>query len=259
MKLRFLGTGGGRYVTGEQKRRTAGMIMTTEETRIHVDPGPGALVYTHQEMDNPIETEAVIVSHGHLDHSNDAEAIVEMMTETGNKPGAIFASESVLRGHGDIEKQVSDYHQDLCVDIKQLEDGLELEYNELEIRSQQMFHSDPKTQGFILSDDEHEVGFWTDTQYSDELTDFYSDCDVMVIYCTMPRDKSVASHTSLSDVPDIVERIDPKTAIITHFGHSFLNSDMEEQKQWLKDEADCKIIFAEDGMVFPGNRSLASF
>ncbi|MFB6216464.1 MAG: MBL fold metallo-hydrolase, partial [Candidatus Aenigmatarchaeota archaeon] len=81
MKLKFLGTGGGRYVTGEQRRRTAGIVVQTEETQIHIDPGPGALVYAHEELDEPLDTDAVIVSHAHLDHSNDAEAMIEVMAE----------------------------------------------------------------------------------------------------------------------------------------------------------------------------------
>lgn len=259
MKLKFLGTGGGRYVTGEQRRRTAGILVTTDETRLHIDPGPGALVYNHMETDEPLKTDAVLVSHAHLDHANDAEAIIEMIAEAGNKPGAVFANETCFKGHGDIEKRISDYHKDLCMKAETLENSSEFEYNDLEIKSQQMFHSDPKTQGFILSNEERTVGFWTDTEYSKELTEFYSKCDTMVIYCTMPKSKSIASHTSLSEVPDIIENIQPKTAIITHFGYSFLDSNMEEQEEWLKEEVDCKIIFAEDSMEYPGNRSLASF
>ena len=48
--------------------------MKSEDAQIHIDPGPGAIVNTHQEVDEPSETNAVIVSHAHLDHSNDAEA-----------------------------------------------------------------------------------------------------------------------------------------------------------------------------------------
>ena len=259
MKLKFLGTGGGRYVTSLQDRRTAGIIVETEETQIHVDPGPGALVYNHEETDNPLGTEAVLVSHAHLDHSNDAKPIIEMMTEGASKPGAVFANETSLHGYGDIEKVISDYHQDLCVKVEQLEQGTETQFKDLKIESQQMFHGDPKTIGFILEDDEHRIGFWTDSEFSEELLDFYEDCDIMVIYATMPKEKSIPSHTSISEVPEILEAVEPTTGIITHFGKSMMNSGVEEQEKWLEEQTDCKTIFAEDNMVFPGNRSLMSF
>jgi len=259
MKLKFLGTGGGRYVTAEQRRKTAGIIVKTEETQVHVDPGPGALVYNHKEVEEPENTEAIIVSHAHLDHSSDAEPLIEMMTEAYKQPGTIFANESCLKGYSDIEKAISSYHQNLCGKVNQLEEDKEFKFKDLKIKSQQMFHSDPKTQGFVLETDEKKIGFWTDTEYSEELLEFYKECDTMVIYCTRPKGKSLRNHTSVTDIPDIVEAVDPGTTIITHFGYAFLESDIEEQKSWLKEECATKIIFAEDGMEFPGNRSLGDF
>lgn len=259
MKLKFLGTGGGRYVTAEQRRRTAGIIVETEETQIHIDPGPGALVYTHERLDSPEDTEAVLVSHAHPDHSNDAESVIEMTTEAYKHPGAVFANESCLSGYSDIEKTISNYHQGLCKTVKQLDEGSKFEFKDLTIESQQMFHSDPKTQGFTLETEEKKIGFWTDTEFSEELLEFYTGCDTMVIYCTRPKGKDIADHTSVGDIPDILEAVQPGTAIITHFGYAFLDSDIEEQKKWLKDRCEAKIIFAEDGMTFPGNRTLGDF
>lgn len=258
MKLKFLGTGGGRYVTGMQRRRTAGIILETDETKIHVDPGPGGLVYANQEED-PEETEAVVVSHAHPDHANDAEAIIEMMTEAYDNAGAVFANKSCMEGHGDIEKVISEYHKGLCLDVEQLEEGGSYEFEDLEIESQEMFHGDPHTQGLKFSTEEKTVGFWTDTEFSEELLPFYEDCDTLVIYCTRPRGRSIKGHTSISDVPDILEASNATTAIVTHFGYAMLDNDMGEEKQWLKDQVDAKIVFAEDGMQFPGDAKLSRF
>ena len=259
MKLKFLGTGGGRYTTAEQRRKTAGIVASTDETQIHIDPGPGALVYNHRELANPEDTEAVIVSHAHPDHSNDAQPVIEMITEGYKHPGAVFANESCLSGYSDIEKTISSYHQNLCGKVKQLEEDSEFEFKDLKIRSQQMFHSDPKTQGFTLKTDQKKIGFWTDTEFSEELLEFYQDCDTLVVYCTRPKGEGIRNHTSVSDIPEIIKDIEPGTVIVTHFGYKFLESDLEEQKSWLKEECKSKIIFAEDGMEFPGNRSLGDF
>jgi ribonuclease BN (tRNA processing enzyme) len=258
MKLKFLGTGGGRYVTGMQKRRTAGIIIETDETKVHVDPGPGALVYANQEQD-PEETEAVIVSHAHPDHSNDAEALIEMMTEAYDNPGAVFANKTALEGYGDIEKVISEYHKNLCLDVEKLQEETTNEFEDLTIESQEMFHGDPHTQGLKFSTEEKTIGFWTDTEFSEELLPFYEDCDIMVIYCTRPRGKSIKGHTDISDVPEIMENTEASTAIITHFGYSILDSGLEEEKEWLKEEIDGKVIFADDGMQFPGDTKLSRF
>lgn len=259
MKLTFLGTGGGRFVTGEQKRRTAGIIVETEETQLHIDPGPGALVYTQQDLNKPEDTEALIVSHGHLDHHNDAEPIIEMITQTYENSAALFANETVLSGYSDLEKAVSTYHQNMCSRLEVLEEGTSYEFKDLKIKSQSMFHSDPKTQGFILDNNEKKIGFWTDTEFSEELLPFYNKCNTMIIYCPRPKDEKYRTHTYLNDIPKITENINPETVIVTHFGFKFLETDLEKQKEWLKQKVDCKVIFANDGMTFPGNRTLDSF
>lgn len=257
MKLKFLGTGGGRFVTGSQRRRTGGILLRTESTQIHIDPGPGALVQAQQNK--PERTEAVIVSHAHLDHSNDSEPIIELMAYIHEKPGALFANQTCLEGYSDLEKAISSYHQNLCKTVEKLEEGFSSEFKDLEIRSQEMFHSDPKTQGFVIETDEKSVGFWTDTEFSEELLDFYSECDIMVVYCNRPKGETLEGHTSLDEVPDILDNTMASTVIITEFGFKFLDQNVEEQKNWLEEKIDAKVIFAEDGMEFPGNRSLGDF
>jgi ribonuclease BN (tRNA processing enzyme) len=258
MELKFLGTGGGRFVTGMQRRKTGGIILKTEETQVHIDPGPGALVETHENAD-PEETEALVVSHAHLDHANDAEAIIEMMVEAYDQAGHVYTNETSLEGYSDLEKKISNYHSNLCGDVNILEEGSEHEFKDLEIESQQMFHSDPKTAGFTISSGEKKIGFWTDTEFSKELVDLYEGCDTVVVYCSRPREAPIESHTSLDDIPDMMDEISPSTVIVTHFGYKFLEQDLEAQEKWLDEDIDAKVVFAEDGMKFPGNRSLNAF
>jgi hypothetical protein len=258
MKMKFLGTCGGRYAMGQQKRQSGGIILESDETQIHIDPGPGALVQAH-EQEVAKDTEAVLVSHGHVDHSNDAEALTEMMVEAYNHAGFLMASESVLSGFGDIEKRVSDYHQDLCGEVKKLGEGVEAEFKGLEIRTQEMFHSDPKTVGFTVDNGDKKFGFWTDTEYSDELVDFYEGCDTLVVYCSRPKNEGTRSHTSLDDIPEITEKLDVSKVVVTHFGFKFLESDLEAQKNWLEEQVDPGVVFADDGMDYPGNRKLDAF
>ena len=259
MELRFLGTGGGRYVTGMQKRKTGGIVLKTEETQIHVDPGPGALVNSHEMLDAPEETEAVLLTHAHLDHFNDASAIIEMSVEAYNNAGKLLANRTALEGFADVEKAISDYHQGLCGSVETMKEGSTHEIKDVEIECQEMFHSDPKTVGFTADDGEKKIGFWTDTEFSEELVDFYSDCDILVIFCSRPEGAATSSHTAVDEVPDILEASEADTVILTHFGFKLLDEGVEKQKEWLEERIDQKIIMAEDGMTFPGNRTLDAF
>lgn len=257
MKLHFLGTAGGRYATAKQTRKTAGIILESKETSLYIDPGPGSLVHCQNHNTNKIE--GVIVTHSHPDHYTDAESIIELISIIHENPCKLMAPETVLNGYSDLEQSISNYHQRMCTEKINLTTNEETELNNLEIKSQEMFHSEPKTRGLKISDNEKTFGFWTDSSYSNELTDFYKDCDTLIVNCNMPKDGNPRGHISLSDVPKILENSNASTVIITHFGERFLQSDLNKQENWLKNQVDQKVIFAKDNMTFPGDRKLSSF
>lgn len=263
MELRFLGTGGGRYATARQTRQTGGIVITSKETQIHVDPGPGAIVYSNKELDSPENTEAVLITHAHHDHYSDAEAIIEQITQINQKPGTILANHTVLNGIKDMEKQITEYHQDLCQNIHNLNEDEKIKFKDLEIETTALDHNDPNTIGFKVGDGDVKIGFWIDTCYKKNLTKFYEDCKILVINCLLSRKMSSKKHTSISDIPSLIEETRPETAILTHFGSYLLEDNkLEENKEWLKEECkdkDTQIIFAKDNMKYPGNIKLSSF
>src|SRR4030042_3928634 len=79
IEIIVLGTGGGRFATITQKRRTAGIRSIGEDLNLHLDPGPGALVYSISGGLNPQQLNAIFVSHCHPYHYTDAEVLVEAM------------------------------------------------------------------------------------------------------------------------------------------------------------------------------------
>jgi ribonuclease BN (tRNA processing enzyme) len=256
MKLHFLGTGGGRFVTASQKRKTAGTLLETSEGKILIDPGPGSL----REIQNYDTSDLIglIVTHGHIDHYNDTEAVIEHITELKHNHCTLMGSESVLNGYGDIGKCVSDYHQGLCNSVVNLseKDG---EIGNLEVEAQEMDHADPKTVGLKVTEENDSIGFWIDSNFSEKLTGFYDDCDTFIVNCVFSRNSNSRNHTTVSDVPNILENSEASTVILKHFGKSMLEADMDEEEAWLKEQVDQKVIFAEDGMSYPGDRSLSSF
>lgn len=256
MKLHFLGTGGGHKTMAEQLRKTAGTIIEGDEDSIYLDPGPGSLVHCQDYKTEKIE--GLIISHGHLDHYGDAEALIEKISLIEENPCKLMAPESVLNGYGEMENSISKYHQKMCTDVINLSEK-DANVSDIEIESQEMFHSDPKCRGLKISDSDQKIGFWTDTSYSEELTDFYTDCDIIVINCFFPRNSTTKKHTQVEDVPKILDNLEASTAIITHFGKKFLEANMEEEKAWIEKRVEQKVIFAEDGMTFPGDRRLSSF
>jgi len=89
MELVFLGTGGGRINLIKQTRGTGGFRINSNSANIHVDPGPGALVHSVREKQDPLSLDCVLVTHNHIDHSTDAMALIEGMTHYGQKKRGI--------------------------------------------------------------------------------------------------------------------------------------------------------------------------
>src|SRR5665213_3657417 len=81
VRLRFLGTGGARWVVAKQIRSSGGFWLQADGTNIHVDPGPGALVRALTQ----------------LDHAGDINAMIEAMCQGGWRPrGALCAPRDAL-------------------------------------------------------------------------------------------------------------------------------------------------------------------
>ena len=55
--IKFLGTGGARFVASRQIRATGGLWLHYKDTDLYIDPGPGALVKLHASKDkfDPIQ------------------------------------------------------------------------------------------------------------------------------------------------------------------------------------------------------------
>src|SRR5580704_13046236 len=114
----FLGTGGARFVVARQIRASGGMWMRFGETQIHVDPGPGALVraLSHVPPCNPRELDGIVLSHKHLDHAGDVNAVIEAMTVGGfRKRGTVLAPRDAFEGEGTVFPYAQQFPERLIV------------------------------------------------------------------------------------------------------------------------------------------------
>ena len=95
----FLGTGGARVLVFKQLLASGGLWLDFEGTRLSFDPGPGALVQATQRKLYPTQLDGIILSHRHLDHASDVNAMIEGMTTGGLEPkGTVFAPRDGPRG-----------------------------------------------------------------------------------------------------------------------------------------------------------------
>ncbi len=254
-KLTFIGTGGGRFATIFQKRATGGMYVADRGILIHVDPGPGALVKMYDLGLDPTQTDAILVSHCHPDHYNDAEILTEAMTMGGKyKRGVVIGSESVIKGKGDY-RPMSKYHQSLAREVKTAHPGDEFTLKEwYRVEITPAHHSDPTTVGFKMHLNNGIISYISDTEFFDGLIEAHKGARVLVVCMTRPLEGKIPFHMSTEDAAELIEGVKPEFAILTHLGMKVI-PDATEQATWITEKTGIPTIAAKDGMrIYAGDK-----
>ncbi len=248
MELVFLGTGGGRWTTITQRLKTGGFRLNCTK-KIHIDPGPGALINSYEFGNSPLNTDGIIVTHCHPDHYNDAEIMIEAMTRgMTKKRGFLMASESVLYGKRELGPCISDYHKKL-VECKVLAPRDKVHVDDIEIEALETKHSDPTTVGIKFSLNSRVITYTSDTEFFEGLVEQYENSDVIIFNVLRPKNERIPWHLCTNDVIEILNKIKskPELAILNHFGMKMVGVQEDEARR-VSRETGVKTIAAKDGM-----------
>lgn len=249
-KVVFLGTGGGRHTTMFQARSTGGFILHSHGSRIHVDPGPGALTNMCAISYDLQTTDAVIVSHCHPDHYSDAEVVIEGMTKGGwVKRGELYGSVSVMEGHENLGPVFSKYHFGLPEKHFTFRPGDVFDIASVKTEIMRADHSDPTNVGFRFHTENGIVSYVSDTAYSDEIADQYIGSRVLFLPVTTPEDKRIKWHLCTEDAEKFINRVKPELAIFIHLGIVMIQHDPAKQAAGVQERTGVKTVAGEDLMT----------
>ncbi|HDS59787.1 MAG TPA: MBL fold metallo-hydrolase [Thermoplasmatales archaeon] len=253
-KLTFIGTGGGRFATILQKRSTGGIYIADRGILIHLDPGPGALVRMIGVGLDPTQTDAILVSHCHPDHYNDAEILMEAMTMGGkHRRGVVVGSHSVLNGSTDYSP-LSNYHLSLVREAKAVRPGDEFTLKEwYKVKATPTRHSDETGVGFKLHLNNGIISYTGDTEYFEGLARPHQGARILVVCMTRPRGMRIPFHLSAEDAVQLIQEVQPEFAILTHLGMKAIPL-AAEQATWITEQTGVTTIAAKDSMrIYAGD------
>jgi phosphoribosyl 1,2-cyclic phosphodiesterase len=246
----FLGTGGGRFTTVTQKRRTAGIRIIGEKLNLHLDPGPGALVYSISEGLDPQKINAVFVSHCHPDHYTDAEVLIEAMTRgMTKKRGVLAASKSVLSGSSVCEPSISKYHQQMPEQVVEAVPNLRFQVAELTVSVAEARHTDPDAVGFRFETKEFgDFAYTSDTEYFEGVGKHYEGVRLLMLCVMRPAGKPWKGHMTTNDAIKIVEEARPEKAVLTHLGMQMIFQGPAKEAKLIEEKTGVPTVAAIDGM-----------
>jgi ribonuclease BN (tRNA processing enzyme) len=247
--IKFLGTAGARFVVARQLRSSAGVFLSLRGSNIILDPGPGTLVRcaSSRPSIDPGKLDCIILTHLHIDHSNDVNILVDAMTDGGmKKRGILFVPEEALSGESSI---VWKYLRGFLERIIILKENEEYRIGDVKFSTSLKHRHQVETYGIKFNLAHRLLSFMVDTGYSPEIVESYKGSDILVMNVVRYSKKGDIPHLSIDDVKEILKEIRPKKAILTHFGMTMLKARPWEVAARLSEELGVEVLSASDGMM----------
>jgi ribonuclease BN (tRNA processing enzyme) len=244
--LIFLGTAGARVVVMKQILASGGLWLNLGETEILLDPGPGSLIQAIKRKLNPAKLKAIILSHKHLDHSADINVMIEAMTEGGfRRRGAVFAPRDALEDDPVIFHYLRDYPERIEI----LQEGKTYHLGDISFETPLRHHHGVETYGLLFHTEKHIISYITDSRFFDDLCIAYKG-ELLILNVVRLEAGGPYDHLSLPEAKQIIEKLKPRIAILTHFGMTMWRAKPWELAQKLSEETKVRVIAARDGMRF---------
>lgn len=244
----FLGTAGGRMVVASQLRKSGGMWLALGDKNILLDPGPGCLVRSIDMGLKPPRLDCIVLSHRHIDHSNDVNIMAEAMSGGGFKPrGILVAPMDCLDGEDPVVlKYVRNYIRNnifvLNEGFKHSLDGATIE-GAIKLR-----HSGVESYGIKFSFGGKTLGYVADTKYFEDIGLAMSGCDFLVVNMVRMTHDDRFQHLIPGDVTEILKVARPGLAVLNHFGMQVVKAYPRAVAASIAKETGVRTIAAEDGM-----------
>jgi phosphoribosyl 1,2-cyclic phosphodiesterase len=254
--IKFLGTAGARFVVMKQLRASGGVWLSVGKTNLYIDPGPGALLrcLSSRPRLEPSTLDGILLTHKHLDHSNDVNVMIEAMTEGGfKKRGILFAPEDALEEDPVVLKYAMGYVEKVEV----LKEHSEYQIGDIRFSTSQKHRHRVETYGLNFKISPRTISFITDTKFFPELTNLYRG-EILVIHVVRlkPIGDDPIDHLSIEDVKSILKKAKPRLTILTHFGMTMIKAKPWVVAAELEKELGLKVIAASDGMKIDLERDL---
>jgi len=241
LKLTFMGTAGARFMVAKQLAASGGLYIEQGNTHISLDPGPGAIVQYAKRKVDLTKLDAIVISHRHLDHSNDVNVMIEAMTDGGFRHrGRLFCPSDALDGDPVVLKYIRQFPQEIVT----LEPETEYTIGELTFTTTPRHVHQVETYGFRFG---NRLGWVTDSAYYDGIAEQHK-ADVMVIHLVLMECRAGLPHLCLDDAERIIRDAKPRLAILTHYGMTVWRAHPWELAADLTQRIGTEVKAARDGM-----------
>lgn len=250
MKLTVLGSGTG---IPHATRGSSGYWLEAENGSLMLDCSASSIRrIAEYGLDWP-NLHAIWISHFHLDHVGGLAPFLAGTKhakgmEKRTKPMRIFGPTGLVRLI-DAFNEANNYRlfeQPFPVEVVEVEPLEKFEIMPgLEAVGLSTPHT-PESLAIHLREREKVFVYTADTGFSETISSFAKDVNVLVMECSYLRDKPVEKHLELAEAIHLIRRAAPKRAVLTHFNP--LWDEIDFDKEVAKFSPMCEVIQAIDGL-----------
>lgn len=227
-----------------QMRRSGGFWLKLGNVNILQDPGPGCLVMVHKLRLRPGTLDAIVLSHRHIDHSNDINVLTEAMTRGGfEHRGRLIVPADCLVSDPVVLQYVRPF-----TEITEIKEGMEIALRDIKIEFPVRNMHPVETYGAIYKFGSGKLGYIPDTEYFPGLAGFYKGVDFLIINVVRMKTDKKTRHLNMNEAAELINTIRPKKAILTHFGLQVLKASPEFQAKNISGKTGVEVIAAYDGL-----------
>jgi phosphoribosyl 1,2-cyclic phosphodiesterase len=233
-----------------QRRSTGGIWFSFGGARGVIDPGPGSLVRVCEARPALFATDinTLILTHRHIDHSSDLNALAEGMTlKSQEKRGSVLLTRDSSE---DGDSVLLRFAEKKIKRIFRHEDGKRVELaSNVTVESVWHEHHGVQCYGLIFRGAGLPTwGLLSDTAALPHFPDRYKECEILVMNVTMLFPRARLDHMSLPDAASLLRVLHPKLAIVTHMSNMLLDYGPRNIERALMTDR-TKVTAASDGLI----------
>jgi phosphoribosyl 1,2-cyclic phosphodiesterase len=188
--------------------------------------------------------DGIILTHRHIDHSNDINIMIEAMTNGGfKKKGVVFAPTDAFHDDPVILQYVRDHVERVEI----LREKKTYHIGDISFDTPIRHIHGVETYGLNISGANSTISIITDTKYFEGLESYYPG-NILIINVVLIQERQEIQHLCLEDVEKILTHNTPKLCILTHFGMTLIKQKPWEIAEKLTDKYGITVIAARDGM-----------
>jgi ribonuclease BN (tRNA processing enzyme) len=248
MKLTIIGSG---TVVPDGERNSASYFLETQDARVMLDCGAGSLHGLERFKLPWRQMTHLFVSHFHVDHVGELASLFfafkHALRDERTASFTLVGPRGLDRVLSGLEEAFGEdlFEPKFPVTVRMLDPGSRMQIGrDASLAVAKTPHTDESLAVRIESNN-RAICYTGDTEYSEELIEFFSRADVLISECSFRERKEGVRHLSIKDVATLASRAEVARLVVTHF---YFDVDESELKSNLQKNYSGEVIIGRDGL-----------